>query len=152
MQKVQKTQVWFLGQEDPWRRKRQPTPVFLPGEFHGQRGLANSNPWGCKRVRHDWACVHTYTHTHTHTGLTLITNWMPTALSLECKMEHKSIVTMVWLQEADTCRTQFLIGNERTLSISFLHLSWSKIGPSDMTHLVEHEGFPFFLSLLQRHG
>ena len=27
-----------------WRRKWQPTPVFLPGEFHGQR----SNPWGCK--------------------------------------------------------------------------------------------------------
>ena len=24
----------------PWRRKWQPTPVFLPGEFHGQRSLA----------------------------------------------------------------------------------------------------------------
>ena len=24
----------------PWRGKWQPTPVFLPGEFHGQRGLA----------------------------------------------------------------------------------------------------------------
>ena len=24
----------------PWRRERQPTPVFLPGEFHGQRSLA----------------------------------------------------------------------------------------------------------------
>ena len=23
----------------PWRRKRQPTPVFLPGKFHGQRSL-----------------------------------------------------------------------------------------------------------------
>ena len=23
----------------PWRRKWQPTPVFLPGEFHGQRSL-----------------------------------------------------------------------------------------------------------------
>ena len=23
----------------PWRRKWQPTPVFLPGEFHGQRNL-----------------------------------------------------------------------------------------------------------------
>ena len=59
-------------------------------------------------------------------------------------MEHKSIVTMVWSPEADMCRTQFLIGNEMTLSISFLHLSWSKIGPSNMTHLVEHEDFHFF--------
>ena len=24
----------------PWRRKWQPTPVLLPGEFHGQRNLA----------------------------------------------------------------------------------------------------------------
>ena len=25
----------------PWRRKWQPTPLFLPGESHGQRGLAH---------------------------------------------------------------------------------------------------------------
>ena len=30
-----------------WRRKWQPTPVFLPGEPHGQRSLAEY-PWGCK--------------------------------------------------------------------------------------------------------
>ena len=24
------------------------TPVFLPGEFHGQVSLAGSSPWGCK--------------------------------------------------------------------------------------------------------
>ena len=32
----------------PWRRARQPTPVFLPGEFHRQRGLEGYSPWGCK--------------------------------------------------------------------------------------------------------
>ena len=37
-----------------WRRKWQPTPVFLPGEFHGLRSLTGYSPWGCKRVRHDW--------------------------------------------------------------------------------------------------
>ena len=31
-----------------WRRKRQLTPVFLPGKFHGQRSLAGYRPWGCK--------------------------------------------------------------------------------------------------------
>ena len=36
----------------PWRRKRQPTPVYLPGESHGQRGLAGYSPWG-HRVRHN---------------------------------------------------------------------------------------------------
>jgi len=32
----------------PWRRKWQPTPVFLPGEFHGQRSLMSYSPWSCK--------------------------------------------------------------------------------------------------------
>ena len=30
----------------PWRRKWQPTPVFLPGEFHGRRSLAGYSPQG----------------------------------------------------------------------------------------------------------
>ena len=39
----------------PWRRKWQPTPVFLPGKSHGQKSLAGYSLWGCKRVRHDLA-------------------------------------------------------------------------------------------------
>ena len=30
-----------------WRRKWQPTPVFLPGESHGRRSLVGCSPWGC---------------------------------------------------------------------------------------------------------
>ena len=32
----------------PWRRKWQPTPVFLPGKSHEQRSLAGYSPWGLK--------------------------------------------------------------------------------------------------------
>ena len=32
----------------PWRRAWQPTPVFLPGESHGQRRLMGDNPRDCK--------------------------------------------------------------------------------------------------------
>jgi len=32
----------------PWRRVWIPTPVFLPGEFHGQKSLVGYSPWGCK--------------------------------------------------------------------------------------------------------
>ena len=32
----------------PWRKKWQPTPVFLPRESHGQRSLVGYSPWGCK--------------------------------------------------------------------------------------------------------
>ena len=34
----------------PWRRAWQPTPVFLPGEFHGQRSLAGCSPRGHKEL------------------------------------------------------------------------------------------------------
>ena len=31
-----------------WRREWKPTPVFLPGEFHGQSNLEGYSPWGHK--------------------------------------------------------------------------------------------------------
>ena len=34
----------------PWRRDWLPTPVFLPGEFHGQRSMAGYSPWGHKEL------------------------------------------------------------------------------------------------------
>ena len=37
-----------------WRRKWQPTPVFLPGESQGQRSLVGCRQWG-HRVGHDWS-------------------------------------------------------------------------------------------------
>jgi len=36
------------GQEMPWSREWQPTLVFLPGEFQGQRSLKGYSSWGCK--------------------------------------------------------------------------------------------------------
>jgi len=39
----------------PWRRKWQPTPVFLPGKSQGQRSLVGYTPRGHKRVGHDLA-------------------------------------------------------------------------------------------------
>ena len=36
-----------------WRRKWQPTPVFLPEESHGQRNRAGYSPWEVTRVGHD---------------------------------------------------------------------------------------------------
>ena len=34
----------------PWRRKWHPTPVFLPGESHGQRSLEIYSPWSHKEL------------------------------------------------------------------------------------------------------
>ena len=54
-----------------WRRKWQPTPVFLPGESHGQRGLVGWRLWGCKESDT------TKQPTHTHTHITLLSGHSP---------------------------------------------------------------------------
>ena len=42
-----------------WRRKWQPTPVFLPGESHGRRGLVGYGLWGCKELGKTEQLTHT---------------------------------------------------------------------------------------------
>ena len=44
----------------PWRRKWQPTPVFLSGKSPGQRRLVGYSPWGCKRVGHNRGTTQQY--------------------------------------------------------------------------------------------
>ena len=43
-----KPRVRSLGWEFLWRSQWLPTPVFLPGEFHGQRSVVGYSPWGRK--------------------------------------------------------------------------------------------------------
>ena len=45
----------ILGNPREW----QSTPIFLPGEFHGQRSLVGYSPWGCKELD-----MTEYAHTH----------------------------------------------------------------------------------------
>ena len=59
----------------PWRRERLPTPVFLPGESHGQGSLASYSPWGHAET---W-------HPHMATNLNqkqLGAGWLPPYLQL----------------------------------------------------------------------
>ena len=58
----QKAWVWYWIRQILWRKKWQPTPVFLPGKSHGQMNLAGYNPWGCKE---------SYTTEHACTALLL---------------------------------------------------------------------------------
>ena len=61
----------------PWRRKWQPTPVCLPGKFHGQRSLVGYSPWGPKDSD-------TTEHTHTHTAPEPSYLWKAPS-SLQCR-------------------------------------------------------------------
>ena len=62
-----------------WRREWHSTPVFLPGEFHGQRSLAGYSPWGCieshttEQLTHTHTCAHTQARNHI-SHLLLLTN------------------------------------------------------------------------------
>ena len=46
----------------PWRREQLTTLVFWPGEFHGQKSLADYSPWGRKEVDTTEQLTHTYTN------------------------------------------------------------------------------------------
>ena len=46
---MQETRIRSLVQEDPLEKGMLPTPVFLPGKFHGQRSLADCSPWGLQK-------------------------------------------------------------------------------------------------------
>ena len=57
---MQETWIQSVGWEDPLEKKRLPTPVFWPGEFHGLY-----NPWGRKELETTellslhFTCAHT---------------------------------------------------------------------------------------------
>ena len=55
----------------PWRREWQPTPVFLPGKFHGQRSLAGYSPWSHKESD---MTEHACTEPHSQADPILLTN------------------------------------------------------------------------------
>ena len=56
MQQMQEILVGTLGQEDALEEAWQPTPIFLPGKFHGQKNLAGYSPWGCNESNTtEWA-------------------------------------------------------------------------------------------------
>ena len=64
----------------PWRRKWQSTPVFLPGESHGQKSLVGCSPWGGKEL--DMTEHETNeSNTHTHASHS-VCPWAPLSVGL----------------------------------------------------------------------
>ena len=50
MQEPQEMWVWSLSWEDPLEEDMATTPVFLSGEFNGERSLEGYSPWGYKAL------------------------------------------------------------------------------------------------------
>ena len=71
----------------PWRRKWQPSPAFLPGESHGQRGLWGYNLWGPKEL-----VVTKHTCRHVHPGLYKSQNMETTYMPIHMGMDKEDVV------------------------------------------------------------
>ena len=86
----------------PWRRKWQPTPVFLPGKSYGQRSLAGYSSWDCKELDTiERARTHTQSHTWSNEGRSIILN-------------HRRVKWEVWVIVAGLTLTHTLSQNPQT--------------------------------------
>ena len=82
----------------PWRRKWQPTPVFLPGKSHGQRSLVGYSVWGRKE-----------SDTNEHAWMQIMGLWevfslffFSQHLLLTFLMSHDSVVALFQTQSSFT--------------------------------------------------
>ena len=76
--------VQSLGREDPRRRKWQPTPIFLPGESHGQRSLVGYSPWGHKESDKR-------AHTRKYSGITVLSCFLKYSSELSGYLSYLGI-------------------------------------------------------------
>jgi len=74
MQETPETWIWSLGWKIPWRRKWQPTLIFLPEKSHENRRLVGYSPKGHKELD--------------------MTEWLSTAQYRECLEENKQITSL----------------------------------------------------------
>ena len=86
---IQATQACSWVRKIPWRWNWQSTPVFLPGKSHGQGSLASYNPWGSKRVGHNWAIKQQRLYANGHTQK--ISALIDTGVSAEVTKNGKTI-------------------------------------------------------------
>ena len=103
----------------PWRRKWQPTPLFLPGKSHRQRSLAVYSLWGCKRVRDNLAITQQQQRTPSRESLKRVS---PKESNHERLHQEKG---SAYLQNQDMETTYFLLwlfgeGVRNTLIFSIL--------------------------------
>ena len=81
--------------KSPWRWKWHPTPVFLPGESHGQRSLAGYSPRGHREL--NWVTeTHTETFLTCHPGCVLLArnNWgchQTTCCAQNRSLQHRTV-------------------------------------------------------------
>ena len=115
---MRKTWVRSLVWEDPLEKEWLSTPVFLPGEFHGQRSLAGPSTSGRKESGHDWATF-TFTSKIAKKGIIYTSKKLAKYFSIERKRQNTNIILLMpWITPA----TRGKEVNDR--AECFLYSSW----------------------------
>ena len=78
----------MVTHSNPWRKKWQPTPIFLPGKSHGHRSLVGYSPLGSQRVRHDGVTQQSWVQTSPLTS-GIDKKWCCKAIILPLKISKK---------------------------------------------------------------
>ena len=117
----------------PWRRKWQPTPVFLPGKYQGQRSLVGYSPWGHKDIP-DLASKQQSWHVNIHESYT----WLSLHLEIwdseiAFLLQWHLAVTPFWREDNSAIGIKYLVHSEInyfdplwTWFINFGSKEWSK--------------------------
>ena len=98
-------------------RKWQPTPVLLPGKFHGQRSLVGYSPWGCR----SWTWPSTYTQQCRRAPLS------SSSSTLTCYLWVIAILTGVRQYLTVVLNCIFLMISDAEYLFSSLYVSFGKM-------------------------
>ena len=107
-----------------WRRKWQPTPVFLPGESQGQRSLVGCRLWG-RRVGHDWSGLAAAAATVTVQARALMASCQGHRLKVHIALLRGSIALLMGLcvlshfNQVQLCATPWTVPHQALLSMGF---------------------------------
>ena len=134
----------------PWNRKWQPTLVFLPGKFHGQRNLAGYSPWIVKSRTQLSMCTHVPMHTGNFTCYLLHlfyikTSFVPGLLIDNNSSRNKNIAPTFQVIEVNRFMHIFLC---------FFHISLSKMATpyrDIFLSFLHIHSFPFLEQSWERH-
>ena len=85
----------------PWRRARQPAPVFSPGESYGEMNLVGWHPWEHLRVEHDWMTdTHSIKNTAWNFSGLRISWWGSNSFSVSKQIVSSRMFDFSWLGHA----------------------------------------------------
>ena len=102
----------------PWRRKWQPTPVFLLGKSHGQRNLEGYSPKDCKELD---------TTEHSSTYIIYVSWWRKGPLRAKVPQAHKSHDGALGIRK-ENFLTSLGLRLGRQMGVSGLLSSWHRWG------------------------